>query len=115
MKGPYERLKYDLRRVWECPQCGQKQRTDGTVTTMFCKCKNSSNQAVSMKLVADGPRRLVPRVAPPRKVLSLPPEPVASITQVDVVAVTPDTAAQVTITEISTKPGTPPQEAEPNA
>lgn len=112
MKGPFERLKYDLRRIWECPQCGHKQRTDGTVTTLFCKCKNSSNPPVAMKLVGDGPRRLVPRVAPPPR----EPEPVATVTQMDVIAVTPKIAAEVTVTEISTtQPVIPPQEAGPDA
>jgi hypothetical protein len=93
MKGPFERLKYDLRRIWECPQCGHKQRTDGTVTTMVCRCgKPNTNPPVVMKLVGDGPRRLVPPVPPPER------EP-AAVTQVDVIAVTPPDAAAVTITE----------------
>lgn len=106
MKGPFERLKYDLRRIWECPQCGHKQRTDGTATTLFCKCKNSSNPPVAMKLVGDGPRRLVPRVPPPPR----EPEPVAVVTQVDVVAITPESAVEVNVTEVI-----PPQEAGPDA
>lgn len=107
MKGPFERLKYDLRRVWECPQCGQKQRTDGTATTMFCKCKNSSNAPVTMKLVGDGPRRLVPRVAPPPR----EPEPAVVVTQVEVIAVTSASAVEVTETEIPAALDPPPQDS----
>lgn len=111
MKGPFERLKYDLRRVWECPQCGQKQRTDGTATTMFCKCKSSSGPQVAMKLVGDGPRRLVPRVPPPpQEMQSREPEPVTVVAQVDVVAITPESAVEVHVTEVI-----PPQESGPDA
>ena len=42
MKGPYERLKYDLRRVWECPICGKHDRTSGMVTTRFCPCQKNA-------------------------------------------------------------------------
>jgi len=59
MKGPYERLKYDLRRVWECPQCQARQRTDGTITGLVCNCQYPvvENERVSMKLVRDDIRR----------------------------------------------------------
>src|SRR6266404_1670407 len=39
MKGPYERLKYDLRRVWECPACNRRERTVGGVTFRHCPCR----------------------------------------------------------------------------
>jgi hypothetical protein len=100
MKGPFERLKYDLRRVWECPQCGAKQRTDGSVTTRFCTCgKPNTNPPVSMKLVGDGPRRMVPPVPPP----VIEPEPIpTAVIQVDVIA----TAAIVSeaVTEVDVLP-----------
>jgi len=59
VKGPYQRLKFDLRRVWECPACHHKERTDGTVTAVFCKCQqqNQDTAPVAMKLTEDGPRR----------------------------------------------------------
>jgi hypothetical protein len=65
MKGPYERLKYDLRRLWECPVCKRRERTDGTVTFRFCPCgtKKEGGQPVVMQLIADGPQRLVPPIA----------------------------------------------------
>jgi len=64
MKGPYERLKYDLRRLWECPVCKRRERTDGGVTFRHCECgtKQESGQPVVMKLIADGPQRLVPAI-----------------------------------------------------
>ena len=61
MKGPYERLKYDMRRVWECPDCHHKERTVGTVTSVFCRCQQQKEfgQRVAMKLVEDKPRRVL--------------------------------------------------------
>ncbi len=69
MKGPYERLKYDLRRLWECPVCKRRERTDGGVTFRFCDCgtKQEGGRPVVMKLVADGPQRLVPVIARKRE------------------------------------------------
>ncbi len=60
MKGPYERLKYDLRRVWECPICHHKERTGGEVTRHLCRCQFDVERVkqVWMKLVEDGTRRL---------------------------------------------------------
>ena len=56
MKGPYERLKHDLRRLWECPACKRHERTDGTVTSRLCPCgtKHGGGQPVVMKLIHDG-------------------------------------------------------------
>lgn len=65
MKGPYERLKYDLRRVWECPVCQHHERTPGHVTSVLCRCqaKEPWTQRKAMRLLDDGP----PRAArPPR-------------------------------------------------
>lgn len=58
MKGPYERLKYDLRRVWECPNCHHRVRTSGDVTSMHCSCMAETplTEQVPMKLVENGPR-----------------------------------------------------------
>lgn len=86
MKGPFERLKYDLRRIWECPQCGHKVRTDGSATTQFCRCgKSNTNPAIPMKLVGDGPRRLVPPVPRPAVEVATP-QAIAANTQVAVVS-----------------------------
>ena len=61
MKGPYERLKYDLRRVWECPVCHHRERTGGDVTSLICGCQENEPpaQRQPMKLVEDGPRRVI--------------------------------------------------------
>ncbi|MDX1944535.1 MAG: hypothetical protein SFU86_03940 [Pirellulaceae bacterium] len=67
MKGPFERLKYDLRRLWECPACQRRERTAGTETSRFCQCTaKDGGKPTSMRLTADGPQRLVPVIAGPK-------------------------------------------------
>ncbi len=58
MKGPNDRLKYDLRRVWECPACHHRERTGGEVTFRMCPCqrKVEPEKRVWMRLVHDGAR-----------------------------------------------------------
>ena len=65
MKGPYERLKYDLRRLWECPVCKRRERTAGSVAFRHCSCqmKQLEGKPVVMKLIEDGIQRLTPAVA----------------------------------------------------
>ncbi len=60
MKGPYERLKYDMRRVWECPACQHRERTPGSVTSLVCPCQEQVDVAQRrvMKLVQEGGQRL---------------------------------------------------------
>lgn len=73
MKGPYERLKHDLRRVWECPRCGHRERAAGDVTFQICRCQanEAPSQQVCMKLIDDAGRR--PK--PPKPQLSDVPQP----------------------------------------
>lgn len=67
MKGPFRRLKYDLRRVWECPECHHRERADGTVTTVLCRCQANKEtlDRVVMKLVEDKIQRRFPVFVPP--------------------------------------------------
>jgi nitrite reductase/ring-hydroxylating ferredoxin subunit len=69
MRGPFERLKYDFRRIWECPACHHRERTPGSVTSLFCVCqaKEDPIKQLPMKLVDEGPRRTDGRVLPQRK------------------------------------------------
>lgn len=77
MKGPYERLKYDLRRLWECPKCRRRERTDGTVTFRFCACESRpGGLGVPMKLVEEAGHRTVPPIRPPAT-CAAPSEPTA--------------------------------------
>jgi hypothetical protein len=56
MKGPYERLKYQLDRIWECPVCQHHERRGGQVTYLFCRCQAEvpPPQQACMQLVRDG-------------------------------------------------------------
>jgi hypothetical protein len=74
MRGPYERLKYDFPRVWECPECHRKERTGFTATFCFCRCRAKQEGAplICMKLVQDGVRRILEPVCRPRP--DLPPQ-----------------------------------------
>src|SRR5439155_541133 len=56
MRGPFERLKYDLRRLWECPVCNRRERTAGTVTFRHCPCQmnKADGKLIVMKFVEDG-------------------------------------------------------------
>jgi hypothetical protein len=65
MKGPSGRLKYDVRRVWECPICGRRERTGGQVVNRLCPCHpdNDPPRLVWMRLVEDGPK--IPKAPPP--------------------------------------------------
>ena len=58
MKGPYERLKYELRRVWECPVCHHRERTGGNATTYLCRCQRKEKpvKQVWMRLIEDNIR-----------------------------------------------------------
>ena len=61
MKGPYERLKYDMRRVWECPVCQHRERTPGTTTSLLCRCQEKVEPAERrlMRLLQEGGERMV--------------------------------------------------------
>lgn len=64
MKGPHERLKYDLRRLWECPACKRRERTPGSITFRHCTCrlKQLDGKPVVMLLLEDHIQRLTPAV-----------------------------------------------------
>jgi hypothetical protein len=65
MKGPSERLKYDFRRLWECPRCGLRRRSGGDTTSESCDCalKENPPRRTPMRLIAEGGRRA--EAAPP--------------------------------------------------
>jgi hypothetical protein len=80
MRGPGERLKYDFRRVWECPVCRHRERTGGDVTFRLCACQRKVDppNRAWMKLVQEGGRRAEsakPEISPPTPIESseLPP------------------------------------------
>ncbi|MEZ6116916.1 MAG: hypothetical protein R3C28_10145 [Pirellulaceae bacterium] len=48
MKGPYERLKYDGHRIWECPVCHHRERTSGDRTTHLRLSKQIATAATAL-------------------------------------------------------------------
>ncbi len=61
MKGPTERHKYDLRRVWECPDCRHRTRTRGSMTHITCECQQGKpfTEQRCMTMIEDGIRRVI--------------------------------------------------------
>lgn len=59
MKGPYQRLKYTMQRVWECPLCNHHERSDGSLTLNYCQCQRDvePRKQRCMNLIKDGIRR----------------------------------------------------------
>jgi hypothetical protein len=73
MRGPYERLKYDFRRHWECPACKRHDHTPGSVVFRFCTCQ--PQQATPMRLVQEGGARLWPAPISQRAAEPVPERP----------------------------------------
>jgi hypothetical protein len=48
MKGPGIRLDLDVRREWECPECGKHRRVTGETVSVRCNCTKGG---ANMKLV----------------------------------------------------------------
>src|SRR4051812_12404054 len=86
MRGPHERLKYDLRRLWECPVCTRRERTAGTVTFRFCQCrmKQLDGQPEVMKLVEDGVQRVGPKITIEHEVVAAESPPLAPSPAVEI-------------------------------
>lgn len=60
MRGPGLRLKYDVRRLWQCPECGYERHAPATEVTVRCHC---NEQDPWMKLVE--PQRQIRPAARP--------------------------------------------------
>ena len=80
MKGPGHRLKFDVRRVWECPVCHRRQKSDGRVVHLRCHCMDNCHppQEIWMKLIEErlpGKQINVPREATEKPGDSLSPSP----------------------------------------
>jgi hypothetical protein len=59
MKGRSAWFKRDVRRQWECPVCGKRVKTPGSVVTRACDClaKGDPPQIVWMRLCEPSPVR----------------------------------------------------------
>jgi hypothetical protein len=71
MKGPGNRIRHDVRRIWECPACGRREKTSGQVVCLRCNCVATGEPPSPpwMRLVED-------RAAKP--LAAGPTEPIAS-------------------------------------
>ncbi len=58
MKGPGNRVKFVIRRVWQCPACGRRLVTAGNVAQQRCACRpaDSAEGPIWMQLVRDALR-----------------------------------------------------------
>jgi hypothetical protein len=95
MKGPFERLKYDLRRLWECPHCKRRERSDGAVTTRFCACPGKGvpdGQRTAMKLLEEAGHRAVPVIAYRPAEETPPSDPLEVAPPADKAPAAPETA-----------------------
>lgn len=95
MKGPFERLKYDLRRLWECPLCKRRERSDGSVTSRFCVCPGKGapeGQRTAMKLVEEAGHRTVPmfQYQPPAEVFNGESSPSEALNSPEAISVSLD-------------------------
>jgi len=135
VRGPYERLKYDFRRLWECPECGHRSYTSGDLATETCDCgrKESPPRTIFMRLAAEGGRRTdirppgaphPDRLAAPRKgdVLfrehSMPTTPAAESVEAAASMETGASTSQPTVpatsaSETSAHEAAPPEDAPP--
>jgi hypothetical protein len=66
MKGPGGRIKFEIKRVWECPVCHKREFTAGDVVSRLCTCLAKSNppRQTWMKLIEE-PRKQPKPAAPP--------------------------------------------------
>ena len=58
MKGPGNRVKFVIRRVWECPHCQRRIVTQGNVAQQSCSCQNAglADNPTWMRLVKEAQR-----------------------------------------------------------
>jgi len=108
MKGPHERVKYDFRRLWECPVCNHRERAAGEFPAHVCGCQQAVplvNQLV-MRLVEEGGRRVTPEFIHPaagQTIVIVAPAAAA----LNVTIVSPPLPEGPTIIEISAAPTEP--------
>jgi hypothetical protein len=65
MKGPSRRLKFDVRRIWQCHDCGRKEYTSGKEVVRACPICSSDDRKKWMRLVEGRPTAPDGLVDPP--------------------------------------------------
>lgn len=94
MKGPGHRYDIDIRRLWECPECGKQIRLPANIAHRQCTCHEKKTW---MRLVPN-PRI---RTFPPREKINIPevydePEEVIPVLEDQPAAETSETSQSVT-------------------
>lgn len=108
MKGPGFRYDLDIRRVWECPECGQRLRYLGHVTSRRCNCDADGHW---MQIVDENFRRTFPE----REKIVIPEEYPAEPEPVTEEPAAEESPEQVNVeSSVATEITTPPQDAEAN-
>ena len=65
MRGPGQRLRIDVRRLWKCPQCGYERHAPANETTVRCHCDKNEywmKLVEPQRIVRDPPVELEPYV-----------------------------------------------------
>lgn len=82
MKGPGARYDIDVRRLWECPSCGNRVKHLGHITARRCNCEAEQwMRLIDEKRVREFPVRekiVIPEDDPPEPVEDPTPEPAIS-------------------------------------
>jgi hypothetical protein len=58
MKGPRSRHKFNVQRVWECPQCKKRIFAPPQVVTHACECQGK-DRPTWMCLIEPAPKRVI--------------------------------------------------------
>jgi hypothetical protein len=115
MKGPGGRLKFDIRRLWECPVCHRRELTTGDVVNRLCTCSAKSDPPRQnwMKLLEPKPARpVLPQLFPSSAPLDSAVQ-VVEIAQQSPPTPPPDIAAQIVeVAQQSPPTATPPSPTE---
>jgi hypothetical protein len=56
MRGPRGRVRYVVRRTWQCPVCGRRVVTSGKVVHLACTCPPEGAANPTWMLLVDEPR-----------------------------------------------------------
>lgn len=100
MRGPGNRMKYDVRRLWRCPQCGYERHVAATAVSVRCHC---SKDEPLMKLVE---HKRTQRAAPPPLDLYIEydenaPEEAAPLAEADSVPAAAETSSAVSLERLA--------------
>jgi len=65
VKGRADLAKRDVRRQWECPVCGKRVKTSGSVVTRACDCQANGDPPGTIWMRLCEPSRVAQPAAEP--------------------------------------------------